>query len=318
MTIAPVPAPSDAQNDGDWTLGADAVIPQRVSLSPAEIDMLLRPDLSDMDGGAPEHVDDKSLPDLTDLRSPETLARDIASAVSLSLRQACEVDAVALMERATRGDFASCAVEMADPGLVLLFGKEGAPVSAALVVSHSLANLFIDPACGGTGLAGQNTRQLTELDASILGALLSPVAAAFGDDYQLCHVEHRHRHAAALMPAREAIAADVAIAVGDDEASAKIVFIERTADETDTQGGQSSPDGLTAVLTARLARLSVPASRISSLKPGDTLLLGLPPDQPVDLLSGGRDGRLAAEGALGRKGEKIAVRISKRGPALKS
>ena len=64
-----------------------------------------------------------------------------------------------------------------------------------------------------------------------------------------------------------------------------------------------------ALLTARIARLSVPVSRLASLKQGDTLLLGLPADQPVELLSGGRDGRVAYEGDLGRKGNSMAVRI---------
>ena len=58
-------------------------------------------------------------------------------------------------------------------------------------------------------------------------------------------------------------------------------------------------EGLTALLTARIATLSVPVSRLSDLKPGDTLLLGLPADEPIQLLSGGRMGHVAAEGELG-------------------
>ncbi|MEM9225982.1 MAG: FliM/FliN family flagellar motor C-terminal domain-containing protein, partial [Pseudomonadota bacterium] len=65
----------------------------------------------------------------------------------------------------------------------------------------------------------------------------------------------------------------------------------------------------TAVLTARIARLSVPLSRLTNLKAGSTLLLGLPADQPVEVLSGGRDGPVAFEGEVGRKGNRMAVRI---------
>ena len=58
-----------------------------------------------------------------------------------------------------------------------------------------------------------------------------------------------------------------------------------------------------------MASLSVPVSRLAALKQGDTLLLGLPADQPVQVLSGGRDGRVAFEADLGRKGNNIAVRV---------
>ena len=67
----------------------------------------------------------------------------------------------------------------------------------------------------------------------------------------------------------------------------------------------------TALMTARIATLSVPVSRVASLKAGDTLLLGLPADQPVELLSGGRDGAVAFEGDIGRKGDRIAVRVKR-------
>ncbi|MEL7540360.1 MAG: FliM/FliN family flagellar motor switch protein, partial [Pseudomonadota bacterium] len=69
---------------------------------------------------------------------------------------------------------------------------------------------------------------------------------------------------------------------------------------------------VTAIATARLASLSVPLSRVTALKAGSTLLLGLPPDQPVELLSGDRDGTPAYEGRMGRKGDKVAIKISKK------
>jgi len=77
------------------------------------------------------------------------------------------------------------------------------------------------------------------------------------------------------------------------------------------------PPPVSAVVTARIARISVPLSRLSSLKPGSVMPLGLPTDQPVELLSGGRDGQVIAEGEIGRKGKRIAVRVSKCSPALK-
>ena len=49
---------------------------------------------------------------------------------------------------------------------------------------------------------------------------------------------------------------------------------------------------------------------------GSTLLLGVPADQPVELLSGGRAGPVIAEGQIGRKGSKMAVRITRRLPGF--
>mgnify|MGYP005727223409 FL=1 len=74
---------------------------------------------------------------------------------------------------------------------------------------------------------------------------------------------------------------------------------------------------MTAVLTARVASLSVPLSRLADLKPGSTLLLGLPADQPVELLTGGRDGAVVAEGEIGRKGTRMALRINRRTALLR-
>ena len=65
-------------------------------------------------------------------------------------------------------------------------------------------------------------------------------------------------------------------------------------------------------LTARIASLNVPVSQLSDLKAGSILLLGLPTDQPVELLSGGHKGEVVAEGDIGRRGNKVAVRITRR------
>ena len=65
-------------------------------------------------------------------------------------------------------------------------------------------------------------------------------------------------------------------------------------------------------LTARIASLNVPVSQLSDLKPGSVLLLGVPTDQPVDLLTGGHSGDVVAQGDVGRRGNKIAIRVSKR------
>ncbi|MEO1554335.1 MAG: FliM/FliN family flagellar motor C-terminal domain-containing protein, partial [Pseudomonadota bacterium] len=88
--------------------------------------------------------------------------------------------------------------------------------------------------------------------------------------------------------------------------------IQPTATEPTVSEARSEPQDMTAILTARLASLTVPLSRLTELKAGSTLLLGLPADQPVELLSGGRDGKPVFEGAMGRKSNQMAVKLTKR------
>jgi flagellar motor switch/type III secretory pathway protein FliN len=80
---------------------------------------------------------------------------------------------------------------------------------------------------------------------------------------------------------------------------------------------EAAPSSVTVLLTARVASLSVPLSRLTDLTAGSTLLLGVPADQPVELLSGGRDGPVVAEAQIGRKGNKMALRISRRVPGFR-
>ena len=67
-----------------------------------------------------------------------------------------------------------------------------------------------------------------------------------------------------------------------------------------------------------LRRLGVPVLG-GGVERGDraALLLGLPADQPVELLTGGRDGAVVAEGEIGRKGNRMAVRINRRTALLR-
>ncbi len=73
---------------------------------------------------------------------------------------------------------------------------------------------------------------------------------------------------------------------------------------------------LSATLTVRVASLAVPLSKLSGLKPGATLLLGVPADQPIELISGGDGGIKVAEAEIGRRGGRIALRITRRSSAL--
>lgn len=197
----------------------------------------------------------------------------------------------------------------------ICFGRSDEQVSDILEVPAILGDALISHACGGaaslekTGGAG---RTFSAIDCALIEQLLAPVRAAFGPAGQLISVETDRRYVASLVSEDSAERLQFEAILDERSVSVSLLRFGRPDDgarsETGTQPGRRP---VQAVLTARLASLSVPVSRVSQLKRGDTLLLGLPADQPVELLSGGRDGVPALEGQIGRKGRNMAIRIRK-------
>ncbi|MBU2144367.1 MAG: FliM/FliN family flagellar motor switch protein [Alphaproteobacteria bacterium] len=312
----------------------------REKLSSAEIEALLRPDLSDM---APEpapppptKVADRAIPDFdtpapmiqrTDV--PEDALR-VAARLSLALRQGCGLRAAATVKAVSEGTFASALVSpSADAGqAIACFAAPNGEIVAMLSLSAELANALIESACGGK--AGAYTpRELTPVDAALLEGLVRPLGAGISSSLSFSRIETDAGFAAALARPGATDVIDLDIRFEQSRMSARLILACDDLFETDpvpakAQGAvretpvhvpSSAP--VTAVLTARIASLSVPLSRLTDLKAGSTLLLGLPADQPVELLSGGRNGPVAAEAQIGRKGAHMALRITKRGPALR-
>lgn len=304
------PAASD-----DWSVGGKPLPSSRGVLSSAEIDALLRPDLSDMvEPAAPKEVEQKVLPALAAPDRDMELARQLTAGLSLSLRRDCHVDAVVKPLGVRIAPFAVAAETAGPGGAAICFAAASGTISAMLVIDDDVAGKLVTLACGGdTSTTRRGASQsLTAMGADILQAVLSPSAPAFGDGSVLARVEPRASYAMALAPSGDARVIDVILCLGSAESRATLLVSDTV--QTPAQSVAPLPEaqaGVTAVLTARLASLTVPASRISGLKPGDTLLLGLPPDQPVSLLSGGRDGQVAAEGDIGRKGANMAIRLTR-------
>ena len=141
---------------------------------------------------------------------------------------------------------------------------------------------------------------------------MSPFARLLGQGLSLVGIETNAAYVSSLMAGDAGARFDFNV----DAAGRRSAMSLWTVDVTAAERQASAPaepareaQDATALLTARMASLSVPVSRLAALKQGDTLLLGLPADQPVQLLSGGRDGRVAYEGDLGRKGNSMAVRL---------
>ena len=129
--------------------------------------------------------------------------------------------------------------------------------------------------------------------------------------------------AASIAPPAEALAAEFSMRVHAEAFQAQVILLGALAAPAQPDAGAAAPGtvhpvqgALSATLTARVASLLVPLSKLSGLKPGATLLLGVPADQPIELTSGGEGGVRVAEAEIGRRGGRIALRITQRCAAL--
>lgn len=315
----------------------------RGKLSPAEIEALLRPDLSDMDPEpAPEPVSvaPRDIPDLDKPAAPAATAvrpdlpedaLRLAARLSLAFRQGCGLRAAATVTGASGGTFTSALESQSgETGrAIACFAAPNGEIIAMLSLSAPLAAALIESACGGKP-GPFVPRDLTPLDTALLEGLVRPLGAGISPTLSFARIETDADFAAALARPGAADVIDLDIRFDHLRMPARMILASddlfdfvppadaaRTHPTPATPAPTPSGTAVTAVLTARIASLSVPLSRLTDLKAGSTLLLGVPADQPVELLSGGRNGPVAAEAQIGRKGAQMALRITKRGPALR-
>lgn len=285
-------------------------------LSKAEIEALLRPNLPKINDDVPEPADVREVDLNKDF--PEAVAevdeatRRIAARLSLALGQ---ISGLKMAVRAKR----SAKVEDVPARLTRLggakaalacFAPDGGDISHILVLPGVLADTLISVACGGRRNAAPTDRELSAIDCALLEQLIRPLNQAFAPGTRLSCIETDGDYTGSLVSADAGDHMTFEVADAGDGAVIELFTLATrpTAQikDAEAEGGARK---MTALMTARLASLSVPVSKLSSLKPGDTLMLGLPADQPVELLSGERDGPVAFEGEIGRKGNFMAVRI---------
>lgn len=196
---------------------------------------------------------------------------------------------------------------------IACLGETETEIRAFVCLPPDLADAIIAKACGATGSTGRigDGWTLSAIDCALLEQLLDPFGGAVGPDLKLQAIETDIPFVASLLPVDQVTVTEFRI-----EAQGLHSDLAVIEGEFDDAGARDEPVAstapVTAIATARLASLSVPLSRVTALKAGSTLLLGLPPDQPVELLSGGRDGTPAYEGRMGRKGDKVAIKVTKK------
>ncbi len=288
-------------------------------LTKAEIEALLRPNLPDDIGASlaePKQVEPRAPvqfeagQDSHVSREIRETAGQLAARLSLALGRSTGVKAaiglrdVQPVQTTTLADLMT-----GKAGAVACFGVSQTDTMALICMPSDLADALIAQACGARGSTGRigDGWVLSAMDCALLEQLLGPLAAALGDDVSLQAIETDVPYVTSLLPAGEVVIAEYGVEAPGIRSQLAVIRVI----QADVAPGRRS-GAVTAVVTARIASLSVPMSRLSSLKAGATLLLGLPGDQPVEILSGGRDGPLVFEGQVGRKGNRVAVKITRR------
>ena len=285
-------------------------------LSKDEIQALLRPNLpaindSDGESSFDRQLDDRRFEDRAD-------GRRLAARLSRAFGQFAGLKAALSLQAARRFETTRAAFGGTGekPGTAYItFGRRDGDVSHILCLSAALCDCLVANACGAAnpGKHAGEARALSVIDCALIEQFLAPFSSILGEDLSFIGIETDRRYAQSLLAADAGRAFDFEVVARDLVCAASLLAVEPGADVVSARAALPAAEPaqrpVTAVLTARIASLSVPVSRVSRLKAGDTLLLGLPSDQPVQLLSGGRDGTPAFEGNVGRQGDRMAVRI---------
>lgn len=289
-------------------------------LSAAEIEALLRPDIPADAFEEPEEVSAYIGPDLSGggVGSDDKLLQEagaLAARLTLSLRRTCQVPAIVTVKAAQYSPLSHLVSQHHGEPVLVLFAGEGGALVAGLTLDIKLALTIIDRVCGGQETAPVPIRKLSQLDKSILEDVLAPLAKALDPSFSIACIEANRSAGHALLPPGKAKLAELSCQIGAVNGKAAFARLLPVADnrgQSIGQLGQTTPNmgRVMTSLTVRIASLSVPVSQLSNLKAGSVLLLGLPTDQPAELLSGGYQGDIVAEGEIGRKGDKVAVRIT--------
>jgi len=154
-------------------------------LTAAEIKMLLRPDLSDMDD-LPEETSPAAQPKpVAEFAPPavapagagrEEVARRISARLSRAMREHSGIAAAFTVQRISPVSLAQAVSAREEPGqaIVCCAGGEG-DVAAMLVIGAGLAQIMIETACGGP-VPNSQPRELSPIDLALLEGLSRPPA----------------------------------------------------------------------------------------------------------------------------------------------
>ena len=289
-------------------------------LSAAEIEALLRPKLDNLVQEAPSQVEPRETPSFeapTPIVEAETADKNrvLGARLSRALGVGTGLKAAVTATQSAEITRADLPVLLnGKSSAVACIGTDESDIHVLICLPPLLADAIIAKACGARGSTGRigDGWTLSAIDCALLEQLLVPFGDAIGTKMRLQSIETDIPYVSSLLPASKVNVSEFAVEAPGLHSELAVIETDHVLNEDRRTTPNSPPVPITALVTARLASLSVPLSRITELKAGSTLLLGLPGDQPVELLSGDRDGKPAYEGRMGRKGNKMAIKITKR------
>ena len=308
----------------DDVLDDDRPIPSaRGVLSKAEIEALLRPETLGEISPRPEpEVIRPRLPvqfDEGQMDPQEAEARQVAgilaSRLALAIGKGTGLKAaIGVQETATVKSAELAGLMNGKAGAVACLGRTDQDVEALICLPGPLADAIIARACGSRGSTGRlgDGWTLSAIDCALLEQLLVPLGGVVGEGVRLQAIETNVPYVTSLIPEGDVSIAEFGVEAPGLQSEIAVIQTKRSVAKAETAPNLRGRAAVTAVVTARIATLSVPMSRLTSLKAGSTLLLGLPGDQPVEILSGDREGPVAFEGQVGRKGNKVAVKVTRK------
>jgi len=292
-------------------------------LTAAEIEALLRPKPSQLaldTPPVPNSITPRETPDFSAAPLPEESeewrrGQGLAARVSMALgsgagiKAAVNVSAAVKMPRAQLSSLLT-----GKSSAVACLGPAETDIQALVCLPPLLADAIIAKACGARGSTGRigDGWTLSAIDCALLEQLLESFGPAVAGDLKVQSIETDVPYVSSLLSATDVTITEFTIEAPGLHTELAVIETHSGSMAQFEQSAESPSAPITALATARLARLSVPLSRVTALKAGSTLLLGLPVDQPIELLSGGRDGTAAYEGRMGRKGNKMALKVTKR------
>ena len=324
----PAMAPPEPEPEFD----EDRPIPtKRGLLSKAEIEALLQPDLSDLD----DPSDDGSQEDGTDGESLDLVLFDAEDTIAGIAPGDLQVLATRMMAALRRDGLLPLSLELGSVGAAaqdhgrgtvhLVFETSRGDPVAAMALPSALVTEVLETLCGQSPLGhdGETHFGPGEMGSQLLREAFAPLAAALagivGAGLALRRVETDTRFAR-LVEGRQGGLFFTLQAVCHQRVHRVCVSLCPVQPEPEDAAGallgeldeSGLPEHLETRLQARLAKLAVPARELAGLAHGQTILLGVPPDQSVELVTRlGGETKPVAEARIGRLGGKMAVKLSR-------
>ncbi|MGB2573007.1 MAG: FliM/FliN family flagellar motor C-terminal domain-containing protein [Henriciella sp.] len=200
------------------------------------------------------------------------------------------------------------------PVIIAGFGRSASSLSTLVCLPLGLANVLISQ-MRTTQRVADNTdlsRQPNALDFVFLHKIIATLNSIFGDGVRLQAITTDLGDVADLFQTENITITEYDV-TGDGLASDLALIEGRACAPPQAEAEKRKPDlaevPIIAMLTARLSGFEAKLGDLKDLSVGSTLMLGLAADRPVEILSGGRDGAVISQADIGRRGNKMALKV---------